>query len=37
MADTHREQLLDQVVNAQDYDELELVQAKLRMLTDLNE
>ena len=37
MADTHREQLLDQVVNAQDPEELELVKAKLRMLQDLNE
>ena len=37
MTDTRKEQLLDQVVNAQDAEELELVKAKLRMLKDLNE
>ena len=37
MTDTRKEQLLDQVVNAQDAEELELVKAKLRMLNDLNE
>ena len=37
MADTRKEQLLDQIVNAQDPEELELVKAKLRMLNDLNE
>ena len=37
MTDTRKEQLLDQVVNAQDPEELELVKAKLRMLQDLNE
>ena len=37
MADTRKEQLLDQVVNAQDPEELELDKAKLRMLQDLNE
>ena len=37
MTDTRKEQLLDQVVNAQNSEELELVKAKLRMLQDLNE